>query len=226
MTDSEYFLSQEIYQDIKVFTISRGADEGATLIVGDSHSRHILPIYKSGNKGTIYRVSLQPDVLNERWSSFQSLAKYLDINKIVFAYRLHRKNIDDVEYLVSNVNKLLLSSDYDIDFKRDIPSFDGDPVACLFSIESDLMFKGCGFDIRLGLPVDKVFNRADLVWKEVVRKASSEINLIDTHQRLCDKARCLTEIKNEFILRDSNHFNEKMSNETNYQLYHMFFDPN
>ena len=226
MTDSEYFLSQEIYQDIKVFTISRGVEEGVTLIVGDSHSRHILPIYKSGDKGTIYRVSMQPDVLNERWSSFQSLVEHFDVDKIIFAYRLHRKDIGDVESLMSNVNELLLSSDYEIDFLRDIPSFDGDPVACLFSIESDLMFKGCGFDIRLGLPVDKVFNRTDPVWKEVVRKASQEINLIDTHQLLCDKGRCLTEINNEFILRDSNHFNEKMSNETNYQLYHMFFEPN
>lgn len=226
MTDSEYFLSQEAYQDIKVFTISRGVEERVTLIVGDSHSRHILPIYKSGDKGTIYRASIQPDALNERWSSFQSLVKQLNVNKIIFAYRLHRKNIDDVDSLISNVNELLLSSDYEVDFLRDIPSFDGDPVACLFSIESDLIFKGCGFDIRLGLPVDKVFNRADPVWNDVVRKASPEINLIDTHQILCDKGRCLTEINDEFILRDSNHFNEKMSNSTNNQLYHMFFVPN
>ncbi|HGS5146224.1 TPA: acyltransferase family protein [Vibrio parahaemolyticus] len=223
MIDNQYFTSKSEFDDIDVFKVSDGGVEDRTIVIGDSHSRHILPIYKSGYSGIIYRVSLQPEEANKRWDDINNILETLDIDKIIFSYRLHTKKINDIDLLVGRVNQSNFNEKYRVTFIRDIPSFDGDPISCLFANESDLMFKGCGFDIKSGLPIGKVFNEVNPVWELILDKASNNIQLIDTHEKLCNDTSCVTTIENEFILRDSNHFNEKMSKSANQHLYELLF---
>lgn len=223
MTDNEYFSSIDKIDDIDVFKVSDGGAQDKTIVIGDSHSRHILPIYKSGFNGTIYRISLQPKEVSKRWDAINKVLVSLDIDNVIFSYRLHTKKIDDIDLLIGRVNQSDFKKKYTVTIIRDIPSFDGDPISCLFANESDLMFKGCGFDIKNGLPIGKVFNRVNPIWARVLDKASNDIQLIDTHEKLCNDTSCSTMVENEFILRDSNHFNEKMSKSANLHLYELFF---
>lgn len=223
MTDYDYFVSHEKIDNISIYKIAEGVQGSGTVVIGDSHSRHILPVYKEGYDGSIFRISLQPDKVNDRWGELREVFDELGADKIIFAYRLYKKNPNDVEKLMQNINEPEFNENYNVVVIRDIPSFDGDPIACLFANQSQLMFKGCGFDIKNGLPKDKVFNDPNPVWQVVVKNASDRIKIIDTHDALCDGKHCLTMIDNEFILRDSNHFNEKMSSTVNAKLYKLFF---
>lgn len=225
MTDEDYYLSHDSIGGINVFKISEGIEDDITFIVGDSHSRHILPIYKSGYNGSIYRISLQPGEVNEKWHELNDLLSSFNVNKVMFSFRFHTKKIEDIMLLIEKINQNKFSDEYDVSLLRDIPSFDGDPISCLFANKSNLLFKGCGLDISNGIPLDKVYNGIDPVWKQIADSTNNDIHLIDSHKGLCDNSRCVTMIKNDFILRDSNHFNEKMSQETNKLLYDLIFLP-
>lgn len=224
MTDNKYYLSVEKVQGIDVFKVANGEVKGTTVLIGDSHSRHMLPIYKSGYKSDIFRISLQPSELIENWREVNTILESLGADKIIFAYRFDKKNEKEVELLVEKISFPNFTNKYEVSIIRDIPSFDGDPISCLFANESDLLFKGCGFDIKHGIPVSEVMNRDSSIWKIVFNNSSNKIRLIDTHNKMCNLDTCITMVEGEFIMRDSNHFNEKMSHTANFYLYELLFE--
>lgn len=223
MIDDDFYISENTVHGINIFDISHNNNDKKTLIIGDSHSRHILPIYKSSYPGSIYRVSLQPSELISNWKSVQRIISEYSISDVLFAYRFSRKKTEDISILIDKINLEAKKSQANYAILRDIPSFNGDPVACLFSNETQLLFKSCGFDIKSGLPIEKVYNDNDSVWDEISIKASDKIKLIDTHHKMCNKNLCLMEVDGTFIMRDNNHFNEKMPESVNKLIYNIIF---
>lgn len=224
MMNQNYFSFSESLHGLEVFTISpHSFGEETTLIVGDSHSRHILPIYNEGYKGAIFRIAIQPEEVYENWKSFTEVLNDLDVDKVLFVYRYHSKTIMQIEALLSVINLREFSSIYDVIALRDIPSLNGDPVACLFARESELLFKDCGFEIRNGLSLQHVHNADNPIWEHLKSNVVDGIRLIDTHEKLCEDGTCITTINDEFIMRDDNHFNERLSNSTNQKLFERIF---
>jgi len=86
-----------------------------------------------------------------------------------------------------------------------------------------LMFKDCGVDSENGLAIYKVENAENPIWDMDVNKAKDDRNLIDSHLNLCDGTQCEMTINGEFIMRDNNHLNERLSPETNKIIYELIF---
>ncbi|WP_219588186.1 SGNH hydrolase domain-containing protein, partial [Vibrio parahaemolyticus] len=72
-----------------------------------------------------------------------------------------------------------------------------------------------------GIPLNGILNYSDPVWSKVSMMANNNsISFIDSHGYLCGK-KCSVFINNELIMRDSNHLNERLSNETNEILFNL-----
>ena len=228
MIDYNNYISEETIGEYKLYTIIKPSllHQSSTLIVGDSHSRHILPIYKAGYKDALYRLSAQPEQLNENWFAFKDLVKDMPVSRIVFTFRLHTKSSESIERLSYNLKESGFKKNIEIIFMRDIPSYNGDLVSCLFSQESNLIYKGCGFDIKKGIPLSKVHNSNDINWLSLTKNLKGIVSFIDTHVALCNDETCKTMVNGEFFMRDSNHFNEKMNAAANLALYDIIFEEN
>lgn len=206
-------------QGLDYLKVKDGVAGPGVLIVGDSHSKHVIPFIAAGFGGSVYRLPALPAPATLQWGAIVRLAKELRVDRIILAYRYSDKDIVEVAKLIETA----AASDLPVLYLRDIPSFDGDPVACLFANESSLKFRSCGFDIRAGLPAKKVKNANDPVWAHI-QSVVPPTNMLDTHRRLCTPSLCLTSIDGEFIYRDNNHFNEMMSASTNAKIYDMLFN--
>ena len=167
----------------------------------------------------VYRLGIQPNLANKHWNDVEKIIQNLNIDKIIISYNLVYKNKNDMLELINSIRKY---GNAHILVLRDPPSFRKDPVSCLISQKSDLLYRGCNFDITKGLPISQVSNIDDSVWTAVKGKLNSD-ELIDTHSKLCDNSSCATFINSEFIMRDSIHFNEKLSTETNQKLGNLLF---
>ncbi len=221
MTNEQFYSQRIQYTKFNYDVVREQNKNYGILVIGDSHSQHIIPIIKSSFSGNIYRIRLDEHELNENIEDVLKLIALKGITKVLVAYRISTKN---PSMLISSIRGLNSQGEAHVYVMRDIPSFKGDPVACLLSQESKLLFKGCDFDIIKGIPLDKILNYSDPVWAKVSMMGSSNgISFIDTHSHLCDK-KCSVFINNELIMRDSNHLNEKLSNETNKMLYYLLLN--
>ena len=195
-----------------------------TLIVGDSHGQHILPIYSSGFAGDIYRIDIQPNsVARGYWYTFQKALKMLKVHRIIFAYQWGGKDLPATRTFINKISASKIPEKYHTTILRDVPSFHDDPVACLLAENSMLLFRKCDFDIKDGIPISQIKNQINENWETLSDNATSTIELIDTHKSLCDDKKCTTMIGGTFIMRDYNHLNEKMPDAVNKTLYKMFF---
>lgn len=194
----------------------------STLVIGDSFSQHVLPIMgetPAFENQNIYRLSAQPDTLVSNWDEIDSSIRELGINNVLISYSLNSKESKDIEKLPPLLNQ---DHPYKITVIRDIPSTQDDPVSCYIKDHSNLLFKGCGFDIGNGIPTDKVHNKENRNW-DYLKKESKAYKLIDSHLKLCDSDTCKVVINDEFIMRDRAHFNEKLSRQTNKQIGELIF---
>lgn len=223
MINYDYFSEHQNMQNLDVFYVSSGIENHTTVVIGDSHSRHILPIYDAVYEGAVYNINIRPDELALRWQEFVAVLQQLDADRVIFAYRFHNREVASISAFLDKARSGTFTDDYEVLIVRDIPSLDRDPVACLFANESSLFFRGCGFNIRDGLPESHVQNRNDAAWGHILNNAGHNIALIDTHAVLCDDGLCTTMINEEFIMRDDNHFNERMSRIANRELYDLIF---
>lgn len=205
--------------------VARNSDDSShsTLVLGDSFSQHILPMLltnKIVDEDRVFRLGLQPKIAISKWNEIDAFIDLYNIDRLIISYNLAYKNSDemlnliDLAFRLKGVKILLL---------RDPPSFSTDPVSCLISAKSSLLYMGCDYDIMNGLPRSKVYNAEDSVWK-VVKSKLAPSQIIDTHAKLCNKEVCATFINSEFLMRDTIHFNEKLTEETNTVLGQLFFD--
>jgi peptidoglycan/LPS O-acetylase OafA/YrhL len=194
--------------------------EKGVLIIGDSHAKHFLPTLKAGFDGAIYHLDVQPDLFVEKWVSVRLFMLEHNISKLFIAYKFHNKGVDKIKRLVGKLNnfqqKVLLV--------RDFPSYYRNPIACYLKQSSFLLYRGCSFDISKGTPLDYIENLKSAEWSVVIdEKGSVGYQVIDTHQLLCSDMLCNTIINGEFIMRDKNHLNERLSKKTNEQLFSLLF---
>lgn len=226
MINFDQYTSEKSISGLTIKTIREPVNglETRTIIVGDSHSHHIIPFYKLFDTGPIYRLNMQPKELNNEWENLLIVIKELNINRVLISYRLSAKDISEIKELVENIN-INLKRNLDLILLRDIPSFSGDPVACLFANNSSLLFKPCGFDIEAGLPLNKVANRVNQQWNWITQNLNyPNAILIDTHSVFCNLNTCTMQVNGEFIMRDNNHFNEKMERATRQEISNMIFE--
>ncbi|MDF4449768.1 acyltransferase family protein [Vibrio parahaemolyticus] len=218
MTNEKFYLERVQYTKFNYDVVSESNKNYGILVIGDSHSQHIIPIIKSSFLGNIYRIRLDEYDLNENIEEVLKFIELKGITQVLVAYRISTKNPN---MLISSIKGLNSQKKAHIYVMRDIPSFKGDPVACLLSQESKLLFKGCDFNIIKGIPFNGILNYSDPVWSKVSMMASNNsISFIDSHGYLCGK-KCSVFINNELIMRDSNHLNERLSNETNEILFNL-----
>ncbi|MCC9625935.1 acyltransferase [Thalassospira sp. MA62] len=225
MTNFENFDKRFKIDNLNIYK-STGTDQtlAPTLIVGDSHGQHIMPIYRAGFAGDIYRIDIGPHALvKQYWSTIRNTLKKVKAKRLVFAFRWGSKSQAATGNFIDKLNQSSFPDDYETTILHDIPSFDGDPVACLLGEKTMLLFKTCGFDIMTGIPLSQITNNNDDKWQILADSARSEINMIDTHKALCNDEKCITTIKGTFIMRDYNHLNERMPETVNEALYKMFF---
>lgn len=220
MINHEFFVERSKYKSINYDVVNISGNKNKLLIVGDSHSQHIVPIIKSKYDGQIFRIRIDEDKFNDSFSDIAGFIKSNNISKVLITYRVSKKNPGD---LIKAINLLSANQKLSVFVLRDIPSFSGDPVACLLSQESQLVFKGCGFNILDGLPISKVLNHTDPVWSQIIfKEKQSNLIFIDSHLKLCEE-NCKLVFNNEFIMRDNNHLNEKLLPHTNEIIFDKLF---
>jgi hypothetical protein len=73
------------------------------------------------------------------------------VSRLVISFYFNVKEKFEIKKLIDKINNEL-SNKVELIVVRDIPAFEGDPVACLLSNNSSLMFKDCGFNIEKGIP--------------------------------------------------------------------------
>lgn len=222
MTNHEFFLQRKHFLGLNYDLISeKNGLKNNILIIGDSHSQHVVPIIKSGYPGGIYRMRLDENSFIKSSAEIIKFANKNDVSKILIAYRVSKK---DSKKIATGISKISKDNEYKIYILRDIPSLAKDPVACLLSQESNLIFKSCDFNIKFGLPIDLVLNYKDPVWSSLKNMLYSDnVFFINSHEKMCQGSSCLTFINDEFIMRDGNHFNEKLSEKSNRILYEKLF---
>ena len=222
MINGNLFIENTRFGLVNVDTVVNPVEgKGRLLVIGDSHSQHILPIVKSGFVGGIYRILAEPDSAVGTWNSISGAIDDLGIDTVLVAYRLISKSHKDMGELIAKLKSLNIDK---VIFLRDIPAYDGDPVACLFAIETSLMYRPCDFDIRNGIPLSKLANAKNPIWDLVTGSAAGPgFHFIDSHAKLCGAKSCPTYINGELILRDNNHFNERMGPDTNKKLFSIIF---
>lgn len=221
MINHGFYIERNNFLSFFYDTIQISDNDNSILVIGDSHSQHIIPVLKSKYLGDIYRIRLDEDELNKNISEIFKFIESKNIKNVLVAYRVSKKNPTLLRSAISSLSAKNIASVYVL---RDLPSFNGDPVACLLSQKTELLFKDCGFDISRGLPLDKVYNRDDAVWSKIKNiQSNGSLHFIDSHLKLCTEA-CRLFVNDQFIMRDSNHLNEKLSNLTNKALYNLFFE--
>ena len=205
------------------FCKSKGSRE--ILLFGDSHALHFYPLLKSVGESP-YLVEArfsENDNLHALFKNIEKIVSELSIKKIYISYRFSKIESDQIKLLADNINTSELR-DVEISFIRDIPSFYWDPISCYFSEFSKIsLFKKCSNFTLPKINYEFVLNSDDpfkLLKDEDLYK---RLNFIDTHKKLCLKGECIIEINETIIMRDKNHFNEKLSNEIQTDLYKRIF---
>ncbi|TOC21648.1 hypothetical protein CGJ88_25600, partial [Vibrio parahaemolyticus] len=88
------------------------------LVIGDSHSQHIIPIIKSSFLGNIYRIRLDEYDLNENIEEVLKFIELKGITQVLVAYRISTKNPN---MLISSIKGLNSQKKAHIYVMRDIP---------------------------------------------------------------------------------------------------------
>ncbi|CAH6888977.1 O-acetyltransferase OatA [Vibrio chagasii] len=221
MTNENFYSQRLRYFNFNYDVIRESSEGGRILVVGDSHSQHIIPVINSRYLGSVYRIRLDEDDLHENIDDVLSFIDSKGITEVLVAYRVSTK---DPNTLTASIKGLSYQKKAHVYVMRDIPSFKEDPVSCLLSQKSDLLFKGCDFDVTNGIPLNSMLNKLDPIWSEVSMIGDSDrLSFIDPHNKLC-RDKCTVFINNELIMRDRNHLNERLSSETNEILFSILLE--
>jgi hypothetical protein len=222
MINHDFFVSKATYLGFNYeLIVGPKTNTKSLLIIGDSHSQHILPIIKNNYIGGIYRIRMDVSDFVKQEKELNKFIVSKNVSHVLLAYRVSKKNPEQLIQGLDSISKN--NTELKFLIMRDIPSFTGDPVACYLSSKSQLFFKSCTFTIADGMPFEKVANYNDEVWMKLDKtNFSKNVVKLNSHEKLC-AIKCITIVNDELILRDNNHLNEKLSFRANEELFNMLF---
>jgi peptidoglycan/LPS O-acetylase OafA/YrhL len=222
MINTDQYIKKENFDIFKLQTVRLVKNNLNTLVIGDSHSQHILPFYLKSTSRGVYRIATSPSELALNMRVINKLIDEKRVSRLVISFYFNVKEKVEIKKLIDKINNEL-SNKVELIVVRDIPAFDGDPVACLLSNNSLLMYKNCGFNIEKGIPKRELKNNDSDIWRLFENLNFQGAILLNTHENLCDSNLCTTTINGDFIYRDDNHFNEMLSDETNASISKVIF---
>ena len=144
----------------------------------------------------------------------------MHIDYLLISYQFYTVDILTLERAMETIAEHPLDSTK-IYWVRDLPAYSKNPVSSLLKQHSSLLFRGYDFDILSGISRDKVINKNAPQWNWVLSHTDDFV--IDTHKRLYQSDRFITSINGELLMRDSSHLNERLSPQTNQELYTILF---
>lgn len=194
------------------------AGEEVVIFVGDSHSRHFMHLFARAEPDTrLVRFGGKMDRINASLPALQRAAHRLGARRVYIAYHLHFEDEGEVAQMLATLR--------DLDFAeavilRDIPSYRFDPVVCWVRQNSPLLYRPCEFDLRGGVPRDRVTNAQPGPWQMVQASGWPARNL---HDAFCDGETCTLLHEGELLYRDNNHLHERLSPAAQSWLYGRIF---
>ena len=216
------------------------------MIIGDSHSRHFVPILLSNDGVSIVHQmaismgdpererSLAKRFLNDengfdKFSPPKIGRNISFINQLYIAYRFLNKTSEAKSIFIQYMDRLttyFADGRLKVTIFRDIPSYRLDPLRCLNISRKSFWNKGCGVDFKGTIPKKYILNINEPYWKSLNEKYSNIpfVNLIDTHLGLCTQKGCKTFVAGKFIYRDTNHLNERLPDDINSKLRELFLN--
>ena len=216
------------------------------MIIGDSHSRHFIPMLLTAPHITnVHRLQLSlelqennffiDNVLSDPDVYFSKIMDYLEqkgISDIFIAYRFADKTkieTKKIEQFVTNLSAVSKSQGIGIHILRDIPAYQFNPVRCINRkrafYETLNSSPACEIDLRQPISQDLVKNADRGYWDRFGKRLQglANVKLIDTHEKLCSVDGCSLYIGHRMVYRDDNHFNERLNATTNADLYARIF---
>ncbi|KPF92358.1 hypothetical protein IP81_06775 [Novosphingobium sp. AAP83] len=185
------------------------SDTPIIALVGDSHAEHLFVGLSNNVDDNVvfYIKSSVPTLKNVEFSDiFQYILNENDVKIVIFSVYYERINdIYDIPQFKNNMIstiRTLQSSQKQVFFVKDVPSFRIDPESCILSKTTQIAYERCKFDKNQFLQKTKRYN-------EILNDIKMETNIAvyDPINDICDKKFCSMIKGNRIIYRDGNHLN-------------------